>query len=170
MEGTADLALADATFGAATREAMRQLPPTTPPDTMALTCIRELEADLGRLKVVQAPGDETRFGNQDTDGSRSMRHHFDPLRRIAAAARQMLEQEAAARWRVPVTEVKAALLEAGCVAALMSGSGPTVFGIAPSYRAALRIRDVLGTRPWRLWVARTVTGPVLTIRGGGLAE
>ncbi len=67
----------------------------------------ELEADLGRMKVLQAPGDQTRFGNQDTDGSRSMRHHFEPLRRIAAAARQMLEQEAAARWSVPVTEVKA---------------------------------------------------------------
>jgi isoquinoline 1-oxidoreductase beta subunit len=67
----------------------------------------ELEADLGRVKVLQAPGDQARFGNQDTDGSRSMRHHFEPLRRIAAAARQMLEQEAAARWGVPITEVKA---------------------------------------------------------------
>jgi len=67
----------------------------------------ELEAELGRVKVLQAPGDQARFGNQDTDGSRSMRHHFEPLRRIAAAARQMLEQEAAARWSVPVTEVKA---------------------------------------------------------------
>ena len=67
----------------------------------------ELEADLGRVKVLQAPGDQARFGNQDTDGSRSMRHHFEPLRRIAAAARMMLEQEAAARWGVPVTEVKA---------------------------------------------------------------
>ena len=67
----------------------------------------ELEADLGRVKVLQAPGNQARFGNQDTDGSRSMRHHFEPLRRIAAAARQMLEQEAATRWSVPVTEVKA---------------------------------------------------------------
>src|SRR6266545_3200280 len=67
----------------------------------------ELEADLGRVKVLQAPGDQARFGNQDTDGSRSMRHHFEPLRRIAAAARQLLEQEAANRWGVPVTEVKA---------------------------------------------------------------
>lgn len=67
----------------------------------------ELEADLGRVKVVQAPGDQARFGNQDTDGSRSMRHHFEPLRRIAAATRQMLAEEAAARWSVPVTEVKA---------------------------------------------------------------
>lgn len=73
----------------------------------AMVVADELEADLGRVKVQQAQGDQARYGNQDTDGSRSMRHHFEPLRRIAAAARQMLEQEAAARWNVPVTEVKA---------------------------------------------------------------
>jgi isoquinoline 1-oxidoreductase beta subunit len=67
----------------------------------------ELEADLGRVKVVQAPGDQARFGNQDTDGSRSMRHHFEPLRRIAAATRQMLAEQAAAQWGVAVAEVKA---------------------------------------------------------------
>ncbi|MFP5404430.1 MAG: xanthine dehydrogenase family protein molybdopterin-binding subunit, partial [Gammaproteobacteria bacterium] len=38
---------------------------------------------------------------------RSMRHHFQALRRIGAAARQMLEQEAAGRWKVPVAEVRA---------------------------------------------------------------
>jgi isoquinoline 1-oxidoreductase subunit beta len=73
----------------------------------AMVVADELEADLGRVKVLQAPGNQDRFGNQDTDGSRSMRHHFEPLRRIAAAARQMLEQEAAARWGVPVAAVKA---------------------------------------------------------------
>jgi isoquinoline 1-oxidoreductase beta subunit len=67
----------------------------------------ELEADWSRVRVVQAPGDEKRFGNQDTDGSRSMRHFFMPMRRAGAAARQMLEAAAAARWRVPVTEVRA---------------------------------------------------------------
>jgi isoquinoline 1-oxidoreductase beta subunit len=67
----------------------------------------ELGADLGRVKVLQAPGNQAKFGNQDTDGSRSMRHHFLPLRRIAAATRQMLAEEAAAKWGVPVTEVKA---------------------------------------------------------------
>ena len=36
----------------------------------------ELEADWSRVKVAQAPGDEARYGNQDTDGSRSTRHHF----------------------------------------------------------------------------------------------
>lgn len=67
----------------------------------------ELEADLARIVVVQADGDEARYGNQDTDGSRSMRHWFDPMRRCGAAARQMLEAAAAARWGVPVADVAA---------------------------------------------------------------
>lgn len=73
----------------------------------AMVVADELNADLRRVKVLQAPGDEVRFGNQNTDGSRSMRQHFEPLRRIGAAARLMLEEEAAARWGVPVTEVNA---------------------------------------------------------------
>jgi isoquinoline 1-oxidoreductase subunit beta len=67
----------------------------------------ELEADWSHVKVAQAPGDEPRFGNQDTDGSRSLRHHFATLRRMGAAARQMLEQAAANQWGVPVAEVEA---------------------------------------------------------------
>jgi isoquinoline 1-oxidoreductase subunit beta len=67
----------------------------------------ELEADWQRVRVRQAPGDEVRFGNQDTDGSRSMRHFFEPMRRCGAAARTMLEQAAAERWGVPVAEVRA---------------------------------------------------------------
>ena len=68
----------------------------------------ELEADWRRVRVRQAPGDEARFGNQDTDGSRSVRHFFAPMRRCGAAARTMLEQAAAARWGVPIAEVEAA--------------------------------------------------------------
>jgi isoquinoline 1-oxidoreductase beta subunit len=67
----------------------------------------ELEADWKRVRVVQAPGDEAKYGNQDTDGSRSTRHWFDPLRRCGASARTMLEQAAAAQWRVPVEQVEA---------------------------------------------------------------
>ncbi|HEV8391990.1 MAG TPA: xanthine dehydrogenase family protein molybdopterin-binding subunit [Dongiaceae bacterium] len=67
----------------------------------------ELEADWAQVKVAQATGDEPRFGNQDTDGSRSMRHHFAMMRRMGAAARQMLEQAAATQWGVPVVEVEA---------------------------------------------------------------
>ena len=68
----------------------------------------ELEADWSKVRVVQADGDELKYGNQDTDGSRTTRHWFAPLRRCGAAGRQMLEAAAAARWSVPVSEVKAA--------------------------------------------------------------
>jgi isoquinoline 1-oxidoreductase beta subunit len=67
----------------------------------------ELEADWTRVKVVQAWGDETRFGNQDTDGSRSLRHFFEPMRRCGAAARMMLEMAAAAKWNVSPATVRA---------------------------------------------------------------
>jgi isoquinoline 1-oxidoreductase beta subunit len=67
----------------------------------------ELEADWSRVRVAQAPGDEPRYGNQNTDGSRSVRHFFDPMRRCGAAARAMLEAAAAAAWNVPVSSVRA---------------------------------------------------------------
>lgn len=65
----------------------------------------EMEADWNQVKVVQADANEARYGNQNVDGSRSVRHFLMPMRRVGAAARHMLEQAAAARWSVPVTEV-----------------------------------------------------------------
>lgn len=67
----------------------------------------ELEADWARVTVVQADANEARYGNQNVDGSRSVRHFLLPMRRAGAAARQMLEAAAAARWGVPVSEVQA---------------------------------------------------------------
>ena len=75
--------------------------------SMPMIVADELEADWKRVKIKQATGDEKRFGNQDTDGSRSTRHFFTPMRRCGAAARTMLESAAAARWGVPVSEVSA---------------------------------------------------------------
>ena len=42
----------------------------------------EMEADWNRVRVRQAPGDEVKYGNQDTDGSRSTRHYLLPMRQI----------------------------------------------------------------------------------------
>jgi 4-diphosphocytidyl-2-C-methyl-D-erythritol kinase len=83
---------------------------------------------------------------------------------VAAAVVNGLEAAAARLWP-GLEEVKAALIEAGCRAALMSGSGPTVVGIAPSHRAAERIREVLSRGAWQVWATRTVSGPVLAVRG-----
>jgi isoquinoline 1-oxidoreductase beta subunit len=67
----------------------------------------EMEADWARVKIVQAPGDEVKYGNQDTDGSRSMRHHIQSMRVIGAAMREMLQLAAAQQWGVDAAEVKA---------------------------------------------------------------
>lgn len=75
--------------------------------SLPLIVAEEMEANWSRVKVAQAHGDEVKFGNQDTDGSRSTRHYLIPMRQIGAAARTMLEQAAAKRWGVPATEVKA---------------------------------------------------------------
>ena len=67
----------------------------------------EMDADWARVRVVQAPGNEEKYGNQDTDGSRSTRHFLLPMRQVGACARTMLETAAAARWGVPVGDVEA---------------------------------------------------------------
>ncbi|MBV9747267.1 MAG: xanthine dehydrogenase family protein molybdopterin-binding subunit [Acetobacteraceae bacterium] len=71
----------------------------------------EMGADWARVKVVQAPGDEVKYGNQDTDGSRSVRHWLIPMRQVGAAARMMLEAAAAQHWKVAADQVKAGVHE-----------------------------------------------------------
>jgi isoquinoline 1-oxidoreductase beta subunit len=67
----------------------------------------EMGADWKRVKVAQAPGDEVKYGNQDTDGSRSLRHFIQPMRQCGASMRMMLEEAAAKRWGVDPSEVEA---------------------------------------------------------------
>ncbi|MEM7253055.1 MAG: molybdopterin cofactor-binding domain-containing protein [Pseudomonadota bacterium] len=72
----------------------------------------ELEADWNRVKLWQAPGDPEKYDpagkdGQNTDGSRSTRHHFDIMRELGAQARYVLEQAAAKKWGVDASEVYA---------------------------------------------------------------
>ncbi|MGI9235235.1 MAG: molybdopterin cofactor-binding domain-containing protein [Woeseiaceae bacterium] len=66
----------------------------------------EMEADWDRIELIQAIGDE-KYGDQNTDGSTSIRNQFDVLRNAGATARAMLIAAAAAEWGVPVEECKA---------------------------------------------------------------
>ena len=68
----------------------------------------ELEADWKRVKLEQAIGDE-KYGDQNTDGSHSVRSFFGVMQECGASARTMLEQAAANQWNVPVSECKATL-------------------------------------------------------------
>ena len=63
----------------------------------------ELDADWKRVKLEQAIGDP-RYGDQDTDGSHSVRSFYDGMREAGATARLMLTQAAAKQWGVPVSE------------------------------------------------------------------
>ena len=66
----------------------------------------ELEADWSRVEVVQAEGD-AKYGDQNTDGSRSITQNYDRLRAAGASARLMLRQAAAKHWGVGVDSVSA---------------------------------------------------------------
>jgi isoquinoline 1-oxidoreductase beta subunit len=66
----------------------------------------ELGADMARVKLAQADGDAA-YGDQNTDGSSSVRKAFDKLRLAGATARVMLVAAAAKRWRVPPSSCQA---------------------------------------------------------------
>ncbi len=66
----------------------------------------EMEADWSRVRIVQATGD-AKYGNQDTDGSHSVRSFFEAMRVYGATARTMLVQAAALQWNVPASECQA---------------------------------------------------------------
>ena len=67
--------------------------------TLPVLIADELGADMARVKILQADGDKV-YGDQNTDGSSSVRKGLDDLRKAGAAARIMLIAAAAARWRV----------------------------------------------------------------------
>ncbi len=73
---------------------------------LPLVLADELEADWNRVKIVQGQGDP-KYGDQNTDGSRSTWQFFGPMRLAGATARQMLEAAAAQTWNVPVGECRA---------------------------------------------------------------
>ncbi|MGD2140453.1 MAG: molybdopterin-dependent oxidoreductase, partial [Burkholderiales bacterium] len=72
----------------------------------------ELEADWNRVSIWQAPGDADKYDpagkdGQNTDGSRSTRHHLDVMRQLGAQARYMLEMAGARKWGVDKQDVYA---------------------------------------------------------------
>ncbi|MDR5906908.1 xanthine dehydrogenase family protein molybdopterin-binding subunit [Franzmannia qiaohouensis] len=117
--------------------------------SLVMVAADELGADWQRVRVEQAPGDEQTYGNQNTDGSRSMRHSFDPMRRAGAAARQMLEQAAAEQWEVPIDEC-----QAGVHVIVHTPSGRELgFGelAAAASQLAVPERDSLTLKPRDAW-------------------
>jgi len=71
--------------------------------SLPLVAADELDADWSRVRIEQGIGD-TRYGDQNTDGSRSIRDFYVAFRQAGASARAMLVSAAAAQWNVPVAE------------------------------------------------------------------
>jgi isoquinoline 1-oxidoreductase beta subunit len=76
---------------------------TTSRTSLPLVAADELDADWKRVKIEQAIGDK-RYGDQNTDGSHSIRSFYDAMRVAGASARWMLIEAAAAQWMVPRAE------------------------------------------------------------------
>ena len=75
--------------------------------SLPLVAADELDADWSRCRIEQGVGD-TRYGDQNTDGSRSIRDFYDAFRVAGASARSMLIAAAAAQWNVPASELTTA--------------------------------------------------------------
>ena len=65
--------------------------------------VEELGADWQHVNVVQATG-HPKYGDQNTDGSRSIRRNFDRLREAGATAAYLLRAAAAKGWQVDIND------------------------------------------------------------------
>ncbi|NMG32266.1 xanthine dehydrogenase family protein molybdopterin-binding subunit [Aromatoleum evansii] len=91
---------------------------------LATLVAEELDADWAQVVVEGAPADAKRYNNllwgpsQGTGGSTAIANSFEQMRHAGASARAMLVQAAAARWKVPVGEIR---VKAGVVSHAKSG-------------------------------------------------
>jgi 4-diphosphocytidyl-2-C-methyl-D-erythritol kinase len=85
------------------------------------------------------------------------------VERVAGNLYNALEA-AVAPVQPEIGRMKAALLAAGALGALMSGSGPTVFGIARSLDHARQIQRRVSHASWECWAVRTLSGPAVRRR------
>ena len=130
---------------------------------MAQIVGEELDADPARFTVECAPPGADYLvldGRRFTGGSRSVRMSYMTMRRLGAAARQMLLQAAAARLGVPVSSLST---EPGRV--YHAGSGRIVdYGVLAADAAALPVPEQVSLRAEKdfRWIGKPV--PRLDVR------
>jgi isoquinoline 1-oxidoreductase beta subunit len=65
----------------------------------------ELDCDWQQVRIVQGDFEPKRYGDQSAGGSSATPDNWLPMRRAGAAARAMLIQAAALKWRLPAAEL-----------------------------------------------------------------
>ncbi len=116
--------------------------------SLPLVAADELDADWSRCRIEQGVGD-TRYGDQNTDGSRSIRDFYDAFRVAGASARSMLIAAAAAQLNVPAGELTTANHEV-----VHAKSGKKVgYGalVAAAAKLPVPAKDTLKFKPKTAW-------------------
>ena len=77
---------------------------------LATLVAEELDADWSKVRAEHAPADANLYKNfllgiQGTGGSTAIANSYEQMRKAGAAARAMLVEAAAQRWRVPAAEI-----------------------------------------------------------------
>jgi len=107
---------------------------TNPPDRLKMT---KLNPVPNRLKVGQ-------------------RGRAVVVKEVLGHLENSLERVTGTRYPV-IFDIKARLLAEGAQGALMSGSGPTVFGLFSNHRLAKQAADRLQNQSgWRIWIVKTL--------------
>lgn len=67
----------------------------------------ELEVSMDKVEIRPSAANQGLYGNQMVVGSRSIQTEFEKLRKMGAAAREMLRQAAANKWKISIDECRA---------------------------------------------------------------
>jgi isoquinoline 1-oxidoreductase beta subunit len=113
--------------------------------SLPMIIAEELDVDWQDVRIETARLDANAYGPQGAGGSRATLINYDPLRRVGAAARQMLVTAAAQQWHVPADQCTTA---AGVVHHESSGRKLTygrlaqaAAAVAPPTPSAVRLKD-----------------------------
>ena len=86
--------------------------------SLPMIIAEELDADWSRVRIEQADNEPQKYGMQFSGGSLTIPTQWQEMRRMGAAARQMLLQAAARDWGCASTDCRT---EAGVVVHVASG-------------------------------------------------